>query len=139
MAPPNIQPPSDAEGFYKVYEEYSKTLRTWLVAYGIGGPVLLLTNESVSKRMAASGRVKEIALLFLVGVGLQVLLATLNKTVMWACYYGEHEPTFKKKRRYKLASWISEQFWMDFVVDLASLGLFGWVTFCVFRILTSAT
>lgn len=27
------------------YADYSRTLRAWLVAYGIGGPVLFVTNK----------------------------------------------------------------------------------------------
>ena len=41
-----------AEEYLNAYAEHSKTLRTWLVAYGIGAPVLLdgsqpLTDDQV--------------------------------------------------------------------------------------------
>jgi len=49
---------TEREEYFKAYEEYSKVLRTWFVAYGIGGPVLLLTNETLAKAIKASGQVR---------------------------------------------------------------------------------
>ena len=46
----------EIEELYKAYEEHAKTLRTWLVAYGIGAPVVFLTNEQLSKRLLADLR-----------------------------------------------------------------------------------
>jgi hypothetical protein len=62
------------DSLINAYDEFAKTLRTWLVAYGIGGPVLLLTNETVRQAIAKSGAARCIAGTFLLGVGLQVLL-----------------------------------------------------------------
>ncbi len=42
------------DGYYKVYEEYSKTLRTWFVAYGIGAPVLVLNNDELRRAVVVS-------------------------------------------------------------------------------------
>src|SRR5713101_4478781 len=78
---------TQAEGFYKAYEEHSRTLRAWLVAYGIGGPVLMLTNDHISLTLSGSGHARTIAILFLGGVVLQVLLTAVNKTAMWICYF----------------------------------------------------
>ena len=72
-----------AAEFYKAYEEHSKVLRTWLVAYGVGAPVLFLTNDSLAAKLGASAESGEIGGLFLGGVAFQVFLAVLNKTVMW--------------------------------------------------------
>ena len=74
---------TEREEYFKAYEEYSKVLRTWFVAYGIGGPVLLLTNQTLAKAIKASGQGKSLAALFLAGVALQVVLAALNKFSMW--------------------------------------------------------
>ncbi len=44
VANPNFASPNDekiAAGSFAAYSEYNKTLRTWLVAFGIGGPALL--------------------------------------------------------------------------------------------------
>jgi hypothetical protein len=111
--------------YLDVYGEHAKVLRTWLVAYGIGAPVLLLTNESVSKAIKASGQGKVIAGCFLLGVALQVLLATFNKNSMWALYYGEENHSSKARSWYKLAYWFSESFWIDLLVDTGTLVLFA--------------
>jgi hypothetical protein len=125
--------------FYKSYEEHSKVLRTWLVAYGIGAPVLFLTNDRLATIFAASSGAAAIAKLFLTGVVLQVLLAATNKAAMWGCYYAARHP--KKalgKRRFRFALWISEQFWIDFLVDFATLLVFGAATWGAFRLSIAA-
>ena len=51
---------SDKTDYHKedVYGEaftrYENMLRTWFVAYGIGGPVLFMTQDSLRKALAAS-------------------------------------------------------------------------------------
>jgi hypothetical protein len=129
---------SSAE-LYAAYEEHSKTLRTWLVAYGVGAPVLLLTNDSIWKALAGSGTAPEIGTMFLIGAALQVSLAAINKAAMWVSYYGEIEPGYRTKTRYRLAHWVAQQFWIDLLIDLASMILFGMATVGVFKILTRAT
>jgi hypothetical protein len=134
---PEEEVDSSAE-LFKAYEGYSQTLRTWLVAYGVGGPVLLLTNEKLWTLIAKSGCARAIAIALLVGVALQVVLAALNKAVMWGSYYGEIEVTFRTERRYQVAIWLAKQFWIDFAVDLLSMVIFGWATYRVFTIVTGA-
>ncbi len=116
---------------YSPYEWHANTLRTWLVAYGIGAPVLLLTQDKLYDKVLISGVAQSIATLFLVGVALQVLLAFWNKTIMWICHYGETMPDFKKTCRYKIAEFLSEFYIVDFLCDLASIVVFAWATFRV--------
>src|SRR5260370_2549990 len=78
---------TSAAELFSVYAEYSKTLRTWLVAYGIGAPVLFLTNDTLARTFAKSSQARTIAIYFLAGVVLPMLLAILNKHVMWVGYY----------------------------------------------------
>lgn len=134
MTNPLLNPTSEESEYFTVYEEHSKVLRTWLVAYGIGAPALFLTNERIAGLISAAGVGRRMAGLFLLGVALQVLLAALNKTVMWACYYAEGSPNDQEKRRFRLAYWISEQFWIDFLVDIVSLIGFGYATWLAFNI-----
>jgi len=143
--PSSIVPERDTGGdaayakeLFAVYEGFSKDLRTWLVAYGIGGPILFVTHEPVWRAIGQSGFARPLALLFLGGVALQVILAALNKTIMWAAYYGETEVSFQATRRFRLATWLSRQFWIDFLVDLVSILAFGWATYLAFRAITSA-
>jgi hypothetical protein len=126
-----------AQGFYAAYEEHSKTLRTWLVAYGIGAPVLLLTNEGLSERLTLAPNGPLIGMLFLAGVVVQVLLAALNKALMWTCYFIELYPDRRRSRWHQLAFRLSEQFWIDLSVDVVSLILFGYATWLAFNIVLS--
>jgi hypothetical protein len=38
--------PSQESGFYEAYVGFARTLSVWLIAYGIGGPAIFLTNEA---------------------------------------------------------------------------------------------
>src|SRR6476620_4276104 len=106
--------------FYPPYAEFSKTLRTWFVAYGIGGSVVLMTNENVWKQLINSECSSHIGYLFLIGGSLQVISAFANKHAMWHLYICEIAPydsdqdkerreCFKKELPYKIAFWYSEQ------------------------------
>ena len=124
----------------KAYEEHSKVLRTWLVAYGIGAPVLFLTNDSLAEKLAESGMSAGVSARFLLGVAAQVGLAALNKTVMWVCYYAERTPPPPPVQEYwwaKTAYWIGKSFLIDLVVDVGTLVLFGSATWILFGLVTS--
>jgi len=134
--------PTAGDGYYKVYEEYSKTLRTWFVAYGIGAPVLLLNNDELRRAVIASGVTTSLALLFLTGVALQVALAAVNKAVAWILYAEadeqatrkEGDPAVARKWYQRFAGWISAQFWIDLLVDIATGVVFVAGTYCVFQV-----
>lgn len=125
---------SQADQYFNVYAELSKTLRTWLVAYGIGAPIVLLTNAGFSAVIRKAGDSKYIAGAFLVGVAAQVALAAINKVSMWALYYGETQPAYKMTRRFKFAHLVSETFAIDLLLDLGTIIGFAWATWAAFRI-----
>jgi hypothetical protein len=131
------QPWDEPDDYFADYDEYAKVLRTWFVAYGIGGPVLLLTNEAVRGKIVASGLSGYIASAFLVGVGLQVVLAITNKTALWGCYKAARQPELRKRRRYCVAHWFAYVLWIDLLFDVVSLFAFGLATYLAFEILTA--
>lgn len=124
-----------AKEYFKVYEEYSKELRTWFVAYGIGAPALILTNDTISKAIKAAGASKCIAAFFLIGVSLQISLAVINKVAMWGMYYGAVESAFQTTRSYKFADWIADQFWIDILIDIITLISFAGGTWKIFNMI----
>lgn len=132
-APDEMQSPDEAT-YFKAYEGHATTLRTWLVAYGIGAPVLFLTNAEATTKLAAAPGARCITLLFLVGVALQVGLAALNKTIMWCCYHVERNSDDAVKFPFALAKRMSRWFAIDFLLDVASLVLFSVATWRVFGI-----
>lgn len=127
----------DGSGHYTAYEEHARTLRTWLVAYGIGAPVLILSQDKLWEKLAAAGSLRFIAMLFLTGVALQVLLAALNKSAMWACYFGTVNESFRNSRRYRWGETISGYYWIDLAVDIISMAVFAWATYLCFAALVT--
>jgi hypothetical protein len=121
------------DGYFKAYEEYSRTLRNWLTAYGIGAPVILLSNEKIWLAVLASEKALLASAFFLGAVSIQVILAALNKSLMWALYFGTEHPEFRSRRRYRVADWFSEQFWFDFICDSISVILLAVATLLVIR------
>jgi len=86
---------SDDKGFFEPYADYSRTLRTWLVAYGNGGPAVMITHPDALALVSSMGHAALIGWLFLAGVATQVFIAFLNKITMWYIYFGEIEPPFQ--------------------------------------------
>jgi len=123
-------------GYFDGYVSFSGVLRSWLIAYGIGAPVLFITQADVTRKLADSGQALTVALLFLSGVFLQVIVALLYKGAMWYLYVGEVEPVKKKTKRYAISDWLSEAYWLELLFDLASIVFFLIATVRVLMILT---
>ena len=122
------------EGHFQNYAEYSKTLRAWLVAYGIGGPVLFVTNEKIAARVSTSPFAGQIVTAFLVGVALQIALALINKWGAWHMYAGAGDPGYQGSWRYKFWHFINAQSWIDFWLDVGTLVAFLFATWRVISI-----
>ena len=118
----------EANSFYEAYADGSRNLRAWFVAYGIGGPVLFLTQEGANRKIANSGHGKMIVILFLIGVLLQIIIAAINKWANWYIYaYTDSKPE-DRPRAFHAATWISDKFCIDVFCDLGSLVTFAWAT-----------
>ncbi|MCK9418279.1 MAG: hypothetical protein M0R70_02755 [Nitrospirae bacterium] len=125
------------DGYFEGYAQFAGVLRTWLIAYGIGGPVLFVTQAQLADKLSKSGQAHFIASLFLAGVFLQVVVALLYKGAMWYLYVGEEDEDMQKRKRYIISSWLAESFWLEMLFDLASIALFMFATSIVLDILTS--
>ena len=119
---------AEGDGYFRVYEEHMKTLRAWFVAYGVGGPILFVTQKDFAEVLIASGELRQIAYLFFGGVALQVCLAALNKWVNWHLYYTSDLPEEKRGAVYCVTSWISSKFGIDVFCDVGTAALFAWAT-----------
>ena len=113
------------EDHWSNYVEYNKTLRTWFVTFGIGGPVLLLLNPSLLIAVKEDGRAHWVVGLFLLGCLLQIGIAITNKTVSWYMYCGERDAARRTGKWYRRCESLSELFWLDLTVDLLTLLAFG--------------
>ncbi len=120
----------ESNRFFAMYCDYARTLRAWLVAYGVGGPVLFLTQEHINSRVAESGQGSCIVYLFLTGMSLQVFISLVNKWANWYLYADDSaQPWF-----YRAASWISDKFWIDIACDVGSVATFTRATLKVLLI-----
>jgi len=118
-------------GFYEPYIQYARTLRAWFVAYGIGVPVLLVSQEFIAKAIISAGTGELITWLFLIGVAVQVRAAFLYKYAMNYLYFDEFGGELEGTRRLKFAIWLSNAVWLEMLFDVISIGLFSWGTFLV--------
>ena len=124
-----------ANEYFECYAEFAKTLRTWFIAYGIGAPILFLSNNSAWETIKSSSNLGFIAFFFLAGVSIQVLEALLYKNAMWYLYRGEENPQIKNKFRYKASYNISEIYLLEVLFDLVTLICFIIATWKVIAIL----
>ena len=121
--------------YFDAYEEHAKALRTWLVAYGIGAPVFVLSQDSVRAAVARASAMRELVFFFLLGVVVQVVIVALNKALMWTLHYGEENEPYQETRWYRFADAVSEMFRLDLAADIISIGAFAWATWRLFNIL----
>lgn len=127
--------PDDGTENFTAYLEYNRVLRTWFVAFGVGGPALFLLNDDIAKRLAAADELQLVAMLFLGGAALQVLGALINKIANWYVYESTFDEKVAKSLRCKVGLWLIEQYWIDLTLDLLTIGGFGysaWLLLTVF-------
>ena len=117
------------ENLYDAYKEYNKTLRAWFVAYGVGLPALVLTNEKLIENAKNSGEAKLVAWLFAAGVLLQLSIAALNKWANWFQYWGAIDTSFTEKPSHKFALWWGEHPELDVAAEVLTAIFFGLGTF----------
>jgi hypothetical protein len=118
----------DGKNELSAYLEYNKILRSWFVAFGVGGPALFLINPAVGERLVKSGELSLVSALFLAGTACQVFGALINKITNWYVYRGADDVNYRKKRRYAFSHWLVHQFWLDVALDLATVVTFGIAT-----------
>ena len=121
--------------YYGPYKDASATLRNWLVAYGIGAPVLILSQSYVSTKIDNEGNGQCIAIAFLVGVAIQVLFLLFNKISMGYLYSHEEKIIGDKSIRFRLSNWYSDSFWLQLIADLLAIGLFTYGTYQIMKAL----
>ncbi len=117
---------SAKEDNLKLYEEYNKTLRTWLVGFGFGVPALFIVNEAAQKKLVAADNAECIIWLFLAGAGFQIFMALLNKIVTWCAYHKHDIGEEKCGGIVKSFASLENMFAIDVVLDILSLIAFGW-------------
>jgi len=119
-----VQSHPSVSHFKEPYRDFAKALRTWLIAYGVGVPVLVASQPSLASAVTHSGFGQTVGLFFLGGVAIQIAEALLYKTIMWYLYAGEIDISTRSRKRYKFADWVSMQYWLEFCLDASTLTMF---------------
>lgn len=125
----------DGSGSFATYLEYNRVLRTWFVAFGIGGPALFLVNDDIARRLSEAQELRWVVLLFLTGAAAQVIGAFINKVANWYVYLSRADENANSKWLYEVADWLIEQFWIDVILDVLTIAVFGiaaWEVLTVF-------
>jgi hypothetical protein len=116
----------------EAFDRYEKMLRTWFVAYGIGGPILFMIQASLRAKLVAAPNGWLIGILFLAGLAVQVFESFLYKMTTWYLYRGEVENDTKSCRTYAFSEWVERNYWIDIILDLATFALFAYATILAF-------
>ena len=123
--------------YYEAYASFSRNLRTWLVAYGIGAPVLFASQDAIATKLALSSRTESLVRFYLAGVLIQVLASLGYKSVTWYLFRKERDGNTEKfPRRFAIATWLYGQHWLEVALDAASIGLYVVATYGIVSILT---
>lgn len=121
--------PWDFRDFNGRSQEISGVLRTWLVAYGIGAPVLFFSTPDIRAAVKTSGHAHLVIFLFFSGVATQVLNAFLNKWLTWFRSEVLLDSENNNKWLYRTASEFHKAIWPDIVVDIYTIFAFGVATY----------
>jgi hypothetical protein len=130
-------PDKEESGYHSAYADFAKNLRVWLLAYGIGAPILLVSEPRVAESIAAAPDTRLIISLFFAGVALQIGMAVLYKAAMWYMYLGELKGAVRATTRYRISDWLTMQFWIEISADICTIALFGVATLRVLFMLTA--
>lgn len=124
---------TEAESYAAAYRQHATTLRNWLVAYGVGGPALFLTNDTLRNALKGSGFLQLVGWTFLLGVALQVCLAFIDKYADWICYQRCMNPAWPPSCASRLATWWVDANAPSILVELGSMVLFAIATVTAFQ------
>lgn len=122
-----------AKDYFEQYWRYCAAVRNWLVAFGIGSCVLLVSEKAGIFKDVSQQRRTHIVIWLLVGVICQILLALVNKYIHWCIYWGMEDEKFRKGPCYRIAEKLSRCFWIDVLVDIASVFAFAIAIWMMFR------
>lgn len=123
----------DYEHYLTPYLEHSKTLRTWFVAYGIGGPILFASQKLLIEKLIDYNCIKSVVTMMLFGTLLQILLTFISKMTSYQFYLSEIYDPHVLTRMHRLSINISKHYhWLLPLIDFITIILFVWATVLVF-------
>ena len=130
--------PGRAERTFQAYLEYNRVLRTWFVAFGVGGPALFLANDKIAQRLAQAHQLRLVVILFLLGALGQIIGSLLNKAANWYVYRSTTDTGVEGRCRHRVAQWWISRFWPDIVLDLWTISAFGYAAWLLLTVFSRA-
>ena len=102
-------------------------MRTWLVGFGIGAPVLFLSNKDVWAKLRAPTSSVSRADVSRGGRSLQVGLGLLYRSACGISTLKNRQPR-ENDSPVPMVERLSDLFWPEITVAIVTLALFGWST-----------
>lgn len=124
------------DDYREAYRHHAATLRNWYVGFGVGAPVVFLSNEYLWQKVVSSNKFVSISWIFFMGVAFQVLLAFFDKYANWVLYYELARKSHKTKTL-RIALWWMNNDFLSIFLDIGSLVLFGLATFLALSVVRS--
>jgi len=110
---------------FEAYVEFARLLRTWLVAFGIGGPILFLNLKDAYAKLDASPYKSFVVTAFLTRLAPQVISALIYKWVSWFYLVGSVRENMSASRVYRVAAFLTAFPWIGITADIGAVALFA--------------
>lgn len=108
---------------FEAYAALTRTLRTWLVGYGVGAPVIVASQENLAAAVRSSPWGGAMIFCFLGGVSLQLFDLLLQKIIAWL-NYDDTFPARPKRRLHRWGQWRLKSMVATFLPDFLTIILF---------------
>jgi hypothetical protein len=131
----NILNDHNKSAFEEVYRQHTGNFRTWLVAFGVGFPVFLVSNVEIWHKLETSG-IKCILIPIIIGIALQVTLALVDKYADWFCLSVIYKLRDQGSASAKFGVWWQKHDWLSFIVDCTTILVIGLAAYRTMHILT---
>lgn len=119
--------------FFTPYLEHTRTLRTWFVAYGVGGPLLFATQKNLIEKLIDYGCIKVVVILMLVATLIQTVSTWLYKATTYQFYLSEIDQFYYSTWIHKCSIKISKHYyWVIPLADFLTILLLLIATVMVF-------
>jgi len=128
IEPPKEDTPQEKEGFYQAYSIYAWKFRLWMIAYGVGIPLLTLNNPELRSAVKHSEYGLYWIYAALIGTALQIILTWIYKSAMWYSYDSKPSSTEQTGWLQRAVTRTSDEYWIEVTIDLVCFILFTAVT-----------
>ena len=122
--------------FLESFRASSASMSKWIVAYGVGMPVIILSQESFSHYLIAQKYFLVVLSLFLTGSCLKVISELVYKYISWPLHLGEGDETYRKRTSYKICKNLYNSLLFEAIFDIPAVILLFTGTIWTFSILS---